>query len=178
VDIPSSEKVVLSDSVRPIRAAIDTAIFFIRGNEGIRYDNATLPREAYHGGHAEAVTLLTEQAVCYAMVKPKETNADFIRCRVLVDYLSNGDAGTFAYFNEATAGIVPSEDGEDYPTSEYEGKADDIRAAIDDLLALESVPDATEEMRTMLIEAVDDMTYFYSAKLAEQDFAIMMGGLT
>jgi hypothetical protein len=80
------------------------------------------------------------------------------------EYLTNGDTDALARFDEITNAVKRDETGlEDFDTTEYEGKADDARAAVTMLANRGLDLKAPEDQRAAFMKAADLVASFYGA---------------
>jgi len=111
----------------------------------------------------DALYFLTEQARCLAQASGRETD-DFRVCLESAEYLANGDADTLAHFREQTEAVRRDPTGlADYDVEDYDGKATDLCAALNELALLgldETVPEAA---RQALLKAAEIISGFYEA---------------
>ena len=111
--------------------------------------------------NSTALYFLTEQACCLAQSSGRET--DFFRaCREAAEYLADGDADALGNFLTRTSAVAFDPTGlEDYDTEEYEGKRQDVRAAVSWLENLAHSADTPEDKRAPLIETANIIADFY-----------------
>jgi hypothetical protein len=118
----------------------------------------------------DALYFVTEQACCLAQAQGRETD-DFRACQEAAQYLAENDEAALADFNERTGATKRDLTGlEDYDTEQYNGKEDDIRAAVTALSGLGRAEDTPEDVRVALFKTADLIAAFYD--LDEQEYPV------
>ena len=104
---------------------------------------------------------LTEQACCLAQACGMDTD-DFRACRKAAEYLAGGDTGGLHDFDDRTGAVKHDLTGqEDYDTEVYDGKENDVQAAVTELVRVGNDPDTPDEKRVALLKAADIIADFY-----------------
>jgi hypothetical protein len=109
----------------------------------------------------DALYFLVEQACCLAQTSGMETE-HFRACRDAAEYLVGGNTSAVKAFDERTGAVKRDITGcEDYDTEEYDGKRNDVRAAVIELTGLGRSIDTPDEKRGILQAAADLIAGFY-----------------
>ena len=105
---------------------------------------------------------LTEQAVCLAQERPKESDPDFKNCRILVKFLVGDNKELLHHFDERTGNVKLDPTGlEDYDVESYEGKRTDMHEAVTALLRCGSAQETPERLRPIFTQTAADIACFY-----------------
>jgi len=113
----------------------------------------------------DALYFVTEQACCLIQASGRDTD-DFRACHEAAEYITDGDAGAFAAFQERTSAAQHDPTGlEDYDTEQYEGKIHDVREAVSALVCSGIAPDTPDEKRGVLLKAADLVAAFYDLEV-------------
>jgi hypothetical protein len=108
-----------------------------------------------------ALYFLTEQACCLAQNQGVETE-HFHVCRETAEYLADGNTDIIKAFDERTGSVKRDFTGqEDYITENYEGKRDDVRAAVVELTNLSKNTNTPDDKRGATTAAAYLIASFY-----------------
>jgi hypothetical protein len=108
-----------------------------------------------------ALYFITEQACCLAQAQGT-AGEDFLTCQKAAEFLADDDTDAIMAFYERTSEVKRDLTGlEDYDTEEYEGKRNDVRAAVIELTKLSTSEDIPSDKREALMKVADLIAGFY-----------------
>jgi hypothetical protein len=110
-----------------------------------------------------ALWFITEQGYCLALGAGRD-HADFQACETAAGFLAGDDTEATERFRERTS-VGPDRDA-DYDTADYEGKKDDLTAALSEMLTRANDPATPEPARIALKKAAAVIAAFYDVNEA------------
>jgi hypothetical protein len=111
----------------------------------------------------DALWFITEQGYCLALGAGRG-HEDFKACETAAEFLANGDAEAMERFREKTN--VEFDSGADYDTEDYDGKKDDLAAALSEMLTRADDPATPEAASHALRKAAAAVADFYGVDKA------------